>query len=332
MALLDVQNLNISVATETGFLPVVENLSFVLEAGETLGIVGESGCGKSLTSLAIMGLLPHPQVQVTGGVIRFEGEDLVSMAPARRRHIMGRRLAMIFQEPMTSLNPVYTVGDQIIEAIQQHNPSSRKAARERAVKLLHEVGIPDPGSRIDAYPHQLSGGMRQRVMIAMSLSCEPVLLIADEPTTALDVTVQAQILELLSSLQKANGMGVVLISHDLGVIAEMTRQTLVMYRGRMVERASTGRVFDEPGHHYTKGLLNSLPDPDREVEELPSIPGFVPPLGEELPGCNFHPRCPAVQPRCKSEPPVGRELNSGHDVSCHFPNLRGNGAAMGGET
>jgi oligopeptide/dipeptide ABC transporter ATP-binding protein len=319
MSLLNVQNVDIAVATENGLQPIVSDLSFSLNHGETLGIVGESGCGKSLTSLAVMGLLPHPQVQITAGNIEFDGMDLLTLNPAKRRDIMGNKLAMIFQEPMTSLNPVYTVGDQIIEAIRQHKLCTRKVAMDQAIDLLGLVGIPDPKSRIRVYPHQLSGGMRQRVMIAMALSCDPVLLIADEPTTALDVTVQAQILDLLNELQKKNGMAVMLISHDLGVIAEMTDRTCVMYRGRSVEMTTTKSIFDNPYHPYTVGLLQSIPQADTEMERLSSIPGFVPPVGEIIPGCAFNPRCSHTKDKCVEQIPTPEFVDVDHQVSCHFP-------------
>lgn len=319
MALLEVHDLTVSVATDEGLQPVVQEVSFSIEKGHTMGLVGESGCGKSLTSLAIMGLLNHPQVQVTGGGVEFEGRNLLALNPRERRAIMGRRMAMIFQEPMTSLNPVYTVGDQIVEALRQHRKVSSTAAWKRAGAALAEVGIPEPEVRLKNYPHQLSGGLRQRVMIAMALICEPVLLIADEPTTALDVTIQAQILDLLRELQTRNAMAILLISHDLGVIAEMTERTAVMYRGRIVEEAATGDVFADACHPYTHGLLRSIPDPDVDTERLATIPGFVPSAEERISGCEFHPRCPlAKTPDCLETPAVS-EVSKGHFLRCHFP-------------
>ena len=318
MALLEVDDLKIAVAVSGKLQPVVSGISFSADDGETLGIVGESGCGKSLTSLAIMGLLQDSAVRVTGGRIRFEGADLLGMTAEQRRSIMGNRMAMIFQEPMTSLNPVYRVGDQIVEALRQHMPLSRKAARDRAVELLDLVKIPDPGERIDSFPHQMSGGQRQRVMIAMALSCDPKLLIADEPTTALDVTVQKEVLELMGELQSRLGTAIILISHDLGVIAESCNRVAVMYRGRIVEAAATASLFSRLAHPYTRGLLNSIPAVDRDVEWLEAIPGRVPTLGEQLAGCSFHPRCPRAAEQCSTEEPYERLVADGHAVRCHF--------------
>ena len=319
MALLEVCNLTVSVATEIGLQPVVQDVSFAIGKGQTMGLVGESGCGKSLTSLAIMGLLSHPQVQVTAGSIAFEGRNLLNLNARERRKVMGSRMAMIFQEPMTSLNPVYTVGDQIVEALRQHRKVSVADARKRAGAALAEVGIPEPEMRLKSYPHQLSGGLRQRVMIAMALVCEPVLLIADEPTTALDVTIQAQILDLLRELQRRNSMAILLISHDLGVIAEMTRRTAIMYRGRIVEEADTGDIFADPCHPYTHGLLRSIPDPDVDSERLATIPGFVPSAEERIPGCEFHPRCPFAQKPACLQIPANSEIGDRHYLRCHFP-------------
>jgi ABC-type dipeptide/oligopeptide/nickel transport system ATPase component len=255
MALLEVENLEIAVSARGKLLPVVQGISFSVDDNETLGIVGESGCGKSLTSLAIMGLLGGTTVRITGGSIRFDGMDLLTLPEKDRRAIMGNRMAMIFQEPMTSLNPVYRIGDQIIENLRQHQSISNSAARDRVVELLTLVRIPNPSERIDSFPHQMSGGQRQRVMIAMALSCDPKLLIADEPTTALDVTVQKEVLDLMADLQKRMGTAIVLISHDLGVIAETCDKVAVMYRGRMAEAASTADLFAELAHPYTRGLL-----------------------------------------------------------------------------
>ena len=319
MALLEVKNLNISVATEKGMRPVVHGVSFSVEKGEAIGIVGESGSGKSLTSLAIMGLLPHPQVQVTSGLVIFEGRDLLTIKAKERRAIMGSRMAMIFQEPMTSLNPVYAIGNQIVETIRQHETTSKKAAWDKAGKLLTEVGIPEPLKRLKNFPHQLSGGMRQRVMIAMALACEPVLLIADEPTTALDVTIQSQILDLLADLQTRNNMAVMLISHDLGVIAKVTMHTAVLYFGRIVEEASTVDLFTQASHPYTHGLLKSIPDPDMDIEHLDSIPGAVPSAEEQITGCPFHPRCSFSENLCRESEPLITEIKPGHTLRCHFP-------------
>ncbi len=319
MALLEVENLSIAISKSGQLLPVVHGISFSLDAGRTFGIVGGSGCGKSLTSLAIMGLLEGTPVRITDGSVRFDGRELFALSLAERRAIMGEQMAMIFQEPMTSLNPVYRVGDQIIEMIQQHRKQSRSAARERATDLLRLVRIPDPGGRLNSYPHQLSGGMRQRIMIAMALACDPTLLIADEPTTALDVTVQAQILDLLFDLQQQTGMAVLLISHDLGVIAQTCQQVAVMYRGRIVEHAATDALFASARHPYTRGLMNSIPDADRDIERLTAITGRVPTIDEVIGGCAFHPRCPRAEQRCALEEPTRAVSQSDHYALCHFP-------------
>lgn len=317
--MLEVNNLSIAVQSGGILQPVVRDISFSVDVGETIGIVGESGCGKSLTSLAIMGLLEGSQVRITGGDIRFDGRDLLSMSIEARRKVMGDQMAMIFQEPMTSLNPVYRVGEQIIETIRQHRALSKRQARARAIELLALVRIPDPETRIDNYPHQLSGGMRQRVMIAMALACDPKLLIADEPTTALDVTVQAQILELIVELQKKTGMAVVLISHDLGMIAESCNKVAVMYRGRVVEAATTQALFTDMHHPYTRGLMNSIPVTDEDVERLEAIPGRVPTIDEAISGCAFHPRCSRSAERCATEEPGEVHFSENHTAHCHFP-------------
>ena len=313
MSLLTVYNLSIAVGTQG----VVHNVSFSVDSGKTLGIVGESGCGKSLTSLAIMGLLEGTQVNVTGGEIHLGGRNLLEMAPASRRALMGDEMGMIFQEPMTSLNPVYRIADQLIEMILQHRRIGKKAALARAGELLERVGIPDPTARLQQYPHQLSGGQRQRVMIALALACQPSLLIADEPTTALDVTVQAQILALLRDLQRDNGMAVMLISHDLGVIAENCQHVAVMYRGRIVESAGADLLFAEPRHPYTRGLLASIPEADHDIESLQAIPGSVPTIDEVIQGCAFHPRCAAAQESCAIRSP--QLQGEQHRIACHFP-------------
>ncbi len=318
MALLEVENLEIAVAAGGKLLPVVMGISFDVEEHQTLGIVGESGCGKSLTSLAIMGLLEGSQVRVTGGNVRFDGREMLTLSARDRRAVMGDQMAMIFQEPMTSLNPVYRIGDQIVEMLLQHRDTSKRQARDRTVELLDLVRIPDPGKRIDAFPHQMSGGQRQRVMIAMALACDPKLLIADEPTTALDVTVQKEVLELMSDLQKRMGTAIVLISHDLGVIAETCDKVAVMYRGKIVEAAATVELFSNMSHPYTRGLLNSIPAVDTDVEWLEAIPGRVPTIDETLPGCAFHPRCPMAAEICKGEDPAALDVAAGHAVRCHF--------------
>ena len=319
MALLEVENLEIAVSSKGKLLPIVQGVSFDVDENETLGIVGESGCGKSLTSLAIMGLLGGTTVRITGGNIRFEGVDLLTLPEKNRRTIMGNRMAMIFQEPMTSLNPVYRIGDQIIENLRRHKNLSYATARDRAVELLALVRIPNPSERVDSFPHQVSGGQRQRVMIAMALSCDPKLLIADEPTTALDVTVQKEVLDLMADLQKRMGTAIVLISHDLGVIAETCDKVAVMYRGRVAEAASTADLFAELAHPYTRGLLNSIPFVDRDVEWLEAIPGRVPALEEELTGCAFHPRCALATDLCSLTVPDTSQFKPGHAVQCHFP-------------
>ena len=317
MALLEIDNLSIAVSKGGQSFPVVRDVSFAIDEGQTLGIVGESGCGKSLTSLAIMGLTAGTPVHITGGTIRFDGSELTTLPATERRRLMGDRMAMIFQEPMTSLNPVYRVGDQIVEMLRQHRRMTGGEARDRAIELLELVHMPEPKSRLLSYPHQLSGGQRQRVMIAMALACDPSLLIADEPTTALDVTVQAQILDLLSELQQRTGMAIVLISHDLGVIAEVCQNVAVMYRGRIVEAAPTAALFAAPRHPYTLGLMRSIPDADQDVETLESIPGRVPTIEEKLSGCAFHPRCARANERCHAEVPDGSVVER---VLCHFPN------------
>ncbi len=319
MALLEIRDLEIGVAQGGVSLPVVRGVSLDVDDAETLGIVGESGCGKSLTALAIMGLLEGTPVRVTGGSISFEGRDVLRLSPLERRRIMGNQMAMIFQEPMTSLNPVYRIGDQIAEMLLQHRHLSRREARNRVEELLDLVRIPEPAIRIDSFPHQLSGGQRQRVMIAMALSCDPKLLIADEPTTALDVTVQKDILQLLKDLQRRTGTAVVLISHDLGVISETCDQVAVMYRGAIVERARTRDLFSGMSHPYTLGLLASIPVVDRDVEWLNAIPGRVPTIDETLAGCAFHPRCGFAREICQTSSPAETGRGNRHSFRCHFP-------------
>lgn len=314
MTLLEVENLSIAVGSK----PVVQNITFAVENGQTLGIVGESGCGKSLTSLAIMGLMEGTRLKITSGEIRFGGKNLLTMTPARRRALMGSRMAMIFQEPMTCLNPVYRIGQQIVEAIRQHENIGARPAMARAAELLKLVRIPDPQGRLQNYPHQLSGGMRQRVMIAMALACNPDLLIADEPTTALDVTVQAQILELLRELQEETGMAMILISHDLGVIAENSQSVAVMYRGRIVEAADASDLFLAARHPYTAGLMASIPDAETDVDMLEAIPGRVPTIDEAISGCAFHPRCERASDICGRSLPALDHLER-HVVMCHHP-------------
>jgi peptide/nickel transport system ATP-binding protein len=316
MRLLEVSGLKTYFAAEGGELRAVDGVSFELEAGRTLGIVGESGCGKSVTALSIMGLVPRPPGRIAGGEIRFEGEELLSAAPQRMRELRGDRMAMIFQEPMSSLNPAFSIGEQIGEALLNHRKIGRTEAKKRVIELLEQVRIPSPASRYHDYPHRLSGGMRQRVMIAMALACKPRLLIADEPTTALDVTIQAQILELMRTLREETGTAIILITHDLGVVAELADEVAVMYAGHIVERASVSRLFAEPQHPYTVGLLGSIPRLDLEQSRLPAIEGLVPNPLERIAGCRFHPRCPFAIPRCREESPPLATLGVEHASAC----------------
>jgi peptide/nickel transport system ATP-binding protein len=319
--LLCVRHLVTAFETDEGYLRAVDDVSFDVFPGRTLGIVGESGCGKSVTSLSIMRLIPSPPGVIERGEALFEGRDLLSLREAEMRSLRGNQISMIFQEPMTSLNPVYTIGTQIIEAVRLHQRMSRRAARARAIELLDLVGIPAPQERADSYPHTLSGGMRQRAMIAMALACQPRLLIADEPTTALDVTIQAQILDLLRSLQKELGMSIILISHDLGVMAEFADEIAVMYAGKIVEHAETGALFREPRHPYTRGLLRSLPSVRNRGSRLPTIPGIVPDLRTLPDGCRFQDRCDLVSAECRlAEPRL--ELHGKTDVACFHTEVR----------
>ena len=314
--LLAVDDLVTTFSTEEGLVTPVDGVSFTVERGETVGVVGESGCGKSVTSLSILRLVPSPPGRIAQGRILFEGQDLLTLSEREMRAIRGRDIAMIFQEPMTSLNPVFTCGDQILEALRRHQKVSATEARDQALELLHLVGIPLPEQRLGAYPHQLSGGMRQRIMIAMALCCHPRLLIADEPTTALDVTIQAQILDLLRHLKKQLSMAVLLITHDLGVVAETAERVVVMYAGKVVEEAPVRTLFHTPRHPYTEGLLRSIPRLDERRESLPVIEGMVPNLLDLPSGCRFHPRCPRAERRCREEAPALRSLGEGHRVAC----------------
>jgi oligopeptide/dipeptide ABC transporter ATP-binding protein len=315
-ALLEVRDLRTWFDGDGGTYRAVDGISFSLQAGRTLGIVGESGCGKSVTSLSIMGLVPMPPGRIAGGEILFEGVDLLKLDAEALRDLRGARMAMIFQEPMTSLNPAYTVGEQIVEGILRHQAIDRAAARAKAIEMLRLVRIPAPEQRFDEYPHKLSGGMRQRAMIAMALACGPRLLIADEPTTALDVTIQAQILDLLRRLREETGTAIILITHDLGVIAELADDVVVMYAGQIVERAPVRRLFEAAQHPYTIGLLGAIPELDRRRARLATIEGTVPDLGAELPGCRFAPRCPFAEPRCSADAPSLREVEPGHEAAC----------------
>jgi oligopeptide/dipeptide ABC transporter ATP-binding protein len=311
-----VRGLRTTFRAEQGEVRAVDGVDLRIERGRTLGIVGESGCGKSVTALSIMGLVPQPPGRIAAGEVLFEGEDLLKAPAQRLRDLRGDKLAMIFQEPMTSLNPAFTVGDQITEALLRHRAIGKEEAKNAAIEMLRRVRIPSPERRAKDYPHQLSGGMRQRVMIAMALACNPKLLIADEPTTALDVTIQAQILELMRALREELGTAIILISHDLGVIAELADEVAVMYAGRIVERCAVGRLFAEPQHPYTVGLLGSIPRLHLERERLAAIQGFVPDAAALPEGCPFHPRCPFAVDRCSKEIPPLEEINAGHFVAC----------------
>ncbi|WNF06921.1 MULTISPECIES: ABC transporter ATP-binding protein [Brevibacillus] len=315
--LLEVKHLRTHFKTEDGVVPSVNGVSFSVAKGETLAIVGESGCGKSVTSLSIMGLVAPPG-EVVGGEIWLEGQNLLALSKKELRKLRGNKLSMIFQEPMTSLNPVFTIGNQLGEVFRQHRQMDKKEARAHSVEMLDHVGIPNAEKIVDSFPHQLSGGMRQRVMIAMALACNPALLIADEPTTALDVTIQAQILELLKKLNKEFQTGVILITHDLGVVAEMADRVVVMYAGEVVEQADVFSLFAEPKHPYTKGLLGSLPKLDENREELDSIPGSVPNPLDMPGGCAFHPRCPAATEECKQNKPQLQEVALNHLARCFY--------------
>ena len=317
--ILEVRDLEVEFSVDDGKIKVLDGVSFKVAPGQTLGIVGESGCGKSVTSLAIMGLLPRPHGQVVAGSIRFQGEELLSLPPDQMYKVRGNRISMIFQEPMTALNPVQTVGTQLMEVFSLHRPDFSKAQRkEAAIAMLQKVGIPEPAQRFAVYPHNLSGGMRQRVMIAMALACEPDLLICDEPTTALDVTIQAQILDLMKALQAQTGMAIIFITHDLGVVAELCDEVVVMYAGRAVERADIFELFDHPRHPYTHGLMASIP----RLEDVPksllkTIKGQVPALHEMPAGCRFSNRCPHATEICVGTIPVTEQLSERHAVACH---------------
>ncbi len=318
--ILEVKNLQTSFLTEAGPVNAVDGVSFTVAKGRTLGVVGESGCGKSVTSLSIMRLIPNPPGKIVGGEIIYKGRDLLKLSLPEMRKLRGNEISMIFQEPMTSLNPVFTVGNQIMETVRLHQGLSRKDARAKAIDLLKLVNMPSPESRVDEFPHQLSGGMRQRVMIAMALACKPSLLICDEPTTALDVTIQAQILELMRKLRGELGMAMILITHDLGVVAETADDVVVMYAGRIVEQGPVAEIFARPKHPYTQGLLGSIPklNAGKKVR-LTAIPGIVPSLAELPKGCRFQDRCSHVFERCKAESPGLRPVPSGdktHAVSC----------------
>ncbi|WP_439402506.1 ABC transporter ATP-binding protein [Bradyrhizobium sp. DASA03068] len=315
--LLDVHELETHFYSEDSVTRALSGISFQVNRGETLGVVGESGCGKSVTALSILRLLPKLTAKTVGGEIRFQGRDLLKLSESEIRKIRGDRIAMIFQEPMTSLNPVHTVGRQIAEAVQIHTKTSRVEAMAKAEEMLGLVRIADPDRRLKNYPHEMSGGMRQRAMIAMALACSPELLIADEPTTALDVTIQAQILRLIVDLKERMGTAVMFITHDLGVVAETCQRVIVMYAGRIVEQANVTDLFAHPAHPYTQGLMRSVPDPRRgRRQHLPEIPGIVPTLRAPIAGCSFAPRCPFAIGRCHEQMPLMRNLGPGHAAAC----------------
>jgi oligopeptide transport system ATP-binding protein len=317
--LLEVNGLKMYFYTRDGVVKAVDGVSFVLDKGETLGVVGESGSGKSVTALTMMRLTPMPPGKVEGGDALFKGRSLITMKEEEIRKIRGNEIAMIFQDPMTSLNPVYRIGRQIAEPLVIHKGMSKKDALKRAVELLRLVGIPNPEQRVRDYPHQFSGGMRQRAMIAMALACDPDVLIADEPTTALDVTIQAQIIELMQELQKRTGSAIIMITHDLGVVADMANRILVMYAGRPVEYGTTDEIFYKPQHPYTWGLMDSIPTHSLvEKSELCPIKGQPPSLIDVPSGCAFHPRCPYCKQRCVDEVPEYRLIEGGHGTACHF--------------
>jgi oligopeptide transport system ATP-binding protein len=316
--LLDVQELRVDFHTHEGVAHAVNGVSFTLEAGRTLGILGESGCGKSVTAQAIMGILDSPPARVTGGKVLLSGVDLLTLSEDDRRQVRANRIGMVFQDALSALNPVFTVGWQLGELFRQHRGASRKDAEREAIRLLDSVGIPAAAQRVDDYPHQFSGGMRQRVMIAMALALDPDVLIADEPTTALDVTVQAQIMKLLADLQGERNMGLILITHDIGVVADVADDICVMYAGREVEKADVFSIYASPAHPYTKGLLESIPRIDMKGKQLASIQGLPPNLTRMPPGCAFHPRCHFARQRCREETPPLYTVAPGRLSACHF--------------
>ncbi|WP_431027969.1 ABC transporter ATP-binding protein [Lysinibacillus sp. LZ02] len=315
--LLEVKNLETTFFSDDGNIVAVDQISFSVRAGEIVGIVGESGCGKSVTSLSIMGLVPNPPGKITGGKILLNGRDLTSLSEKEMRKIRGKEMAMIFQEPMTSLNPLFTIGNQLVEALSIHHKMwFKRRAKKRAMEMMKLVGLPRPKELMKEYPHQLSGGMRQRVMIAMALICDPKILIADEPTTALDVTIQAQILKLMKDLNKRLHTAILFITHDLGVVAETCERVIVMYAGQIVEEAPVKEIFKNPQHPYTKGLIQSVPDMRFKKDSLHSIPGNVPKPGSIMTGCRFAPRCQFAQERCLQENPPMYKATDGHEARC----------------
>jgi len=321
--ILDVKNLVVEFDTEEGIVKALNGVSFSLKKGEILGIVGETGCGKSVTVYTVLKLLPMPPARVVSGEVIYKGRDLLKLSEEELRKIRGKEIAMIFQEPMTSLNPVFTVGKQLMDVILLHRKVSKEEAREIALKALEDVRMQDSELIMKKYPHELSGGMRQRVMIAMALSCNPEILIADEPTTALDVTIQAQILGIIKEMQSKHGMSVIFITHDLGVVAQLCDRVVVMYAGTVVEMASIDTIFKNPVHPYTRGLLESIPKMDKKQEKLRSIPGIVPNLVSPPPGCRYHPRCERfLKGLCDKEAPKLLEVEKDHFVACHNPYKR----------
>jgi peptide/nickel transport system ATP-binding protein len=317
--LLDIRGLKTHFATDDGWLHAVDGVDLTVDQGETVAVVGESGCGKTVTAMTVLKLVAMPPGRIVAGQVLWQGRDLVPLSPDEMRSIRAKEIAIVFQEPMTSLNPVYSVGEQIAEVVRLHEGLSRKAALDRAVDMLRLVHIPTPEKRVHDYPHQFSGGMRQRVMIAMALSCRPKLLIADEPTTALDVTIQAQILELLAELKAKFGMALMLITHAMGVVAETAQRVIVMYAGKVIEEAPVGELFAHPRHPYTQGLIRSIPRIDTAATQksrLDAIAGVVPKLIAPAEGCRFAPRCKFAKPVCTSETPALREVAPGHKVAC----------------
>ena len=316
MSLLQVRGLTTAFATASGEITAIEDVSFSLDQGEVLGIVGESGSGKSVTALTIMGLLPQPPARIVAGDVRFDGNELTRLSDSRMQKLRGPGIAMVFQEPMTSLNPVFTIGDQVMETIRAHERIGAAALRARTLEMLERVGIPSAGSRLGDYPHQLSGGQRQRVMLAIALACRPRLLIADEPTTALDVTIQAQILDLILDLRDEFGMAVIIITHNMGVVAETADRVLVMYAGRIVEEAPVAALFDHPLHPYTRGLLACVPSLDDDRDRLLAIAGSLPDPAHRPPGCRYAPRCPLALAACRAAIPPPLAAGPGHSAAC----------------
>jgi len=313
--LLQVENLKVEFRTAKGPVTAVRSISFHVDKGETLCIVGESGCGKSITSLSIMGLLPQ-NGNIVEGSIKLENDELVRLTDEQMQSYRGNKISMVFQEPMTALNPVFTIGYQLQEPLLIHKKISKKEAKQASIELLRKVGIPNPEEKINQYPHQLSGGMRQRVMIAMALACEPLLLIADEPTTALDVTIQAQILDLIEELKEQMGMGVIFVTHDMGVVAEIADRVMVMYAGEVVEMSDAQTIFANPKHPYTQGLLAAVPDVEADAHELNVIPGSMPNLDEKIEGCRFYPRCPFATDICRQKNPPTFKISENQEVKC----------------